>query len=451
MSDLPFDDSAMAEEPGQKPLQDQDIPDKIGKYELVMAIARGSMGAVYFADDSFGNRPVAIKVAHSKVLQDKQYGKLYQRMFFNEAQTAGMLHHPSILEMYDAGVEDDCFYIVMEYVEGGGTLKGHIKPDTLLPIEKVIEIIFRCARALDYAHSKGVIHRDIKPSNILLTPDMEVKLADFSIAYVNEPDMTLTQPMGLVGSPLYMSPEQVREEELNHQTDLFSLGVVMYEMLTGKHPFAATSFSQLIHKITNQDPRSPRQLRPDIPEPLEAIVLKAIAKDRKVRFQTGAEFAAALSDAFTTLDQPEQEISSQEKFLAVRELRFFRDFPESEIWEVIRASTWMEFGPEEEILIEGEIDEAFYIITTGEVQVKKGKSVIGSLGLGDCFGEMGYVAKTKRIASIVANSDVAVMKVTSTHIDQTSLSCQLNFHKVFLRTLIGRLSRATERLAQTGI
>ncbi|GAB4355449.1 MAG: hypothetical protein Kow006_21780 [Gammaproteobacteria bacterium] len=429
----------------------EQIPDKIGKYELVMAIARGSMGAVYFADDSFGNRPVAVKVAHSKVLQDKQYGKLYQRMFFNEAQTAGMLHHPNILEVFDAGVEEDQFYIVMEYVEGGDTLKNYTRPDNLLPIEKVIEIIFRCARALDYAHGKGVIHRDIKPSNILLTPDMEVKLADFSIAYVNEPDMTLTQPMGLVGSPLYMSPEQVREETLNHQTDLFSLGVVMYEMLTGKHPFRAKSFSQLIHKITNHEPTPPRVLRPEIPEALEAIVMKALSKDREQRFASGAEFAAAMADAFSALDQPDQEISSQEKFHTIKALRFFRDFPESEIWEVIHASTWQEYEPDQEILTEGEIDDAFYIIASGEVEVKKGNAVIGALGRGDCFGEMGYVAKTKRIASIVAKSDVAVMKVTSTHIEQTSLACQLNFHKVFLKTLIGRLSRATERLAQTGI
>ena len=429
----------------------EQIPEKIGKYELVMAIARGSMGAVYFADDSFGNRPVAIKVAHSKVLQDKQYGKLYQRMFFNEAQTAGMLHHPNILEVFDAGVEEDQFYIVMEYVEGGDTLKNYTKPDTLLPIEKVIEIIFRCARALEYAHGKGVIHRDIKPSNILLSPDMEVKLADFSIAYINEPDMTLTQPMGLVGSPLYMSPEQVREENLNHQTDLFSLGVVMYEMLTGKHPFRSKSFSQLIHKITNLEPIPPQSLRPDIPEVLNQIALKMLSKDRKQRYACGAEIAAALSDAFSNLEQPDQEISSQEKFQAIKELRFFLDFPEAEVWEVIHASTWMEFEPQKEILIEGEIDEAFYIITSGEVEVKKGKAVIGALGRGDCFGEMGYVARTKRIASIVAKTDVAVMKVTSTHIDQTSLSCQLNFHKVFLKTLIGRLSRATERLAQTGI
>jgi len=151
----------------------------------------------------------------------------------------------------------------------------------------VIEIIFRCARALEYAHGKGVIHRDIKPSNILLSPDMEVKLGDFSIAYVNEPDMTLTQPMGLVGSPLYMSPEQVREENLNHQTDLFSLGVVMYEMLTGKHSFRAKSFSPLIHKISNKDPTPPRVLRPDVPEALEEIALKALSKNREERFASG--------------------------------------------------------------------------------------------------------------------------------------------------------------------
>ena len=154
----------------------------------------------------------------------------------------------------------------MELVEGGHTLKPYCKPDNLLPYEQVVEIIFKCAKALDYAHRVGVIHRDIKPTNILLTKDMDVKFCDFSIAHLMTEEAESTMPTGFVGSPRYMSPEQVQEDMITNQTDLFSLGIVMYELLTGKHPYAADGFSRLIYKIINEQPPALRNYRKDIPE-----------------------------------------------------------------------------------------------------------------------------------------------------------------------------------------
>jgi serine/threonine protein kinase len=178
-----------------------DNPKSLGKYMVVERIDRGSMGTVYLGHDPYIDRPVAIKVAHAEQLADDESGDRYRKMFFNEAHTAGRLTHPNIIGIYDAGVDEESCYIVMEYIKGGQTLKPYTKADALLPIEKVVEIVFKCAKALDYAHKQGVIHRDIKPTNILVTEDMDVKIGDFSIAHITKMDSTETMPMGLVGSP----------------------------------------------------------------------------------------------------------------------------------------------------------------------------------------------------------------------------------------------------------
>ena len=202
--------------------------EKLGKYEVKKEIDRGSMGIVYLGHDPYVNRMVALKVALGDALSDPDSGDHYRKMFFNEAHTAGMLTHPNIISIFDAGVDDDTCYIVMELIEGGDTLKSHTKPETLLPIEKVVEVIFKCANALDYAHRQGVVHRDIKPSNILITEDKDVKIGDFSIAHITKLDSTVTAPQSVMGSPRYMSPEQLKEEKITTHSDLFSLGVVMY-------------------------------------------------------------------------------------------------------------------------------------------------------------------------------------------------------------------------------
>jgi serine/threonine protein kinase len=188
--------------------------EKLGKYDVQSEVHRGSMGIVYLGHDPYVNRSVALKAALADSLSDADSGEKYRKMFFNEAHTAGMLTHPNIISIFDAGVDDDTCYIVMECIEDGDTPKSHTKPETLLPIEKVVEIIFKCANALDYAHRQGVVHRDIKPSNILITKDKDMKIGDFSIAHITKLDSTVTAPQGAMGSPRYMSPEQLKEESI---------------------------------------------------------------------------------------------------------------------------------------------------------------------------------------------------------------------------------------------
>ena len=427
------------------------IPKRLGKYEVESEINRGSMGIVYLGYDPYIDREVAIKIALAESLNDPLSGNRYRKMFFNEAHTAGLLTHPNIISIFDAGVDQDICYIIMEYVKGGTTLKKYCVPENLLPVEKVVEIIFKCAKALDYAHRQGVVHRDIKPTNILITEDYDIKIGDFSIAHINKPDTTDTQPLGMIGSPRYMSPEQLREDVITGQSDLFSLGVVMYELLCGKHPFAAENFSRLLNRILNEEPMALRDVRQDVPDALQEIVTRSMHKDVGKRYATGLEIATDLSKAFDALEGPEENITEHEKFIAIKQLDFFQGFPDTELWEILRASTWQDYKDGEDIIIEGELDDCFYIIAEGKVSVRKNNRAIRDLAQGDCFGEMGYLARTRRTATIKSAGKTALLKINSTVISQVSLNCQVRFLKVFLRTLIHRLSVTTEKISQENL
>lgn len=422
-----------------------DRPEKLGKYEIIKELGRGSMGIVYEGHDPFTDHRVALKVANTHTFKSKRSAERYKKTFFNEAHTAGKLKHPNIIEILDAGAEEDVCYIVMELVEGGKTLKPHCTSENLLAYEQVVKIIFKCAKALDYAHRIGVIHRDIKPTNILLTQDMDVKFCDFSIAHLMTEEAESTMPTGFVGSPRYMSPEQVQEDLITNQTDLFSLGIVMYELLTGKHPFAADGFSHLIYKITNEQPPPLRSYRVDAPEIFEKIIHHVLQKNPEKRYKMGLNMAADLSLAFDFLEELVEDVDEKERFSQVQELDFFQGFSEAEIWEIIRSCVWQEYEDGQEIVVQGDVDEAFFVIVAGSVGVYRGTNLIGNIKVGDCFGEMGYLSKVERTATIQAKDFVRLLKINSTVIDQLSVDCQLHFNKVFLRTLVKRLSLTTAK------
>lgn len=421
------------------------VSEKIGKYEVKGLIGRGGMGEVYLGYDPFADREVAIKVNLAAEQEDPRTAEFQRKMFYNEAHTAGLLDHVNILKVHDAGMEEDLPYIVMEYVPDSRTLKQHCSVDRLLPVKRVVEVVFKCARALEYAHRMGVVHRDIKPTNIMLTPDGDVKIGDFGIAARNQSETT--QVLGMIGSPRYMSPEQVQEEDVTSRSDLFSLGVVMYELLTGRPPFNAQNFSRLIYTIINDDPLPPSRVRSDLPAELDPIVLRLLAKRPGERYRCGNDLAADLTRTFGHLERLESDIDNEEKFAAVRALDFFKDFSDTEVWEVIRAGVWEQYTTADRIITEGNVDPSFYIVVAGDVMVKKGTRLLGTLEAGDCFGEMGYLTHARRTASIYAVNEVLALKLNEALIEQASVGCQLKFLKVFLRTLVTRLTQASEALA----
>jgi len=310
-----------------------------------------------------------------------------------------------------------------------------------LRIDDVVEIVFKCAKALHYAHGRGVIHRDIKPSNIMLTLDNDVRIIDFGIALVT--DSAVSRIEGIAGSPSYMSPEQVQSAEITSRSDIYSLGAVMYELLTGYRPFRANNLSKLLHQIVYATPPPIHTLRSDISEDLEELVARALRKDPAQRFQHGLELAGTLTQVYQSLRNQHERIDMKERFDLLRKLRFFHEFSHSEIWEVLRASEWREYEAGDEIIREGEMDDRFYIIVSGEVSMQSGRRDIGVLGVGNCFGEASYVRGARRTATICARAPVMLICVSSTLLEQASSACQLRFNKVFMRSLIERLQGAT--------
>jgi serine/threonine protein kinase len=421
-----------------------DLPEKIGKYEIVDVAGSGAMGDVYVAYDPFIDRTVAIKVCTHD--DGSESARIARKLFVNEAQAAGALDHPNILKIYDAGEEDGQPFIVMEYIADARTLRSFCDPDNLLPIPQVIQIVRQCAEALEYAHGRGVLHRDIKPANVMLTREGQVKIGDFGIAKRMTNEDTGTRRM--VGSPRYMSPEQVNNETVTAQTDLYSLGVSMYELLTGKPPFTARGLSQLIMMIRCEEPKPVRARRPEVPEPLEAIVKRAMEKSLEWRYQSGAALASDLTSLHEQIQQQETVLSPEQRFSAARALRFFEDFSDNELREVLDVTSWERFPAGSHIITEGNLEQSLYILTSGEVTIGVGDRIVGTLGVGDCVGELSYLSNSKRSASIVAIADVTALKIDSALLDWASISVQMRFNKVFQRILIERLARTTYELAK---
>jgi serine/threonine protein kinase len=418
-----------------------ELPEKFGKYHVVGLAGRGNMGIVYLGYDPFADRDVAIKVSLIKENLEDTAARLARKLFFNEAHMAGLLDHPNILKIFDAGEENGEPYIVMEYVEGSHTLVPYCQPKGLLPITKVAEIIATCARAIDYAHRQGVIHRDIKPSNIMQTTDGDLKIGDFGVAH--RPLADTTHVLGIVGSPRYMSPEQVQEDKVSGQTDLYSLGVVMFELLTGQPPFGGQNLSRLIHQIAHEPAPSVLDLRPELPADLDEILKCALAKEPADRYRSGIEFASDLAGVFTELVCQDDRLDELDRFGSLRRLPFFNDFSDNEVWEALRAGTWKTFPAGKTIVSEGHPDVSLYILIKGEVKVLQGGDVLTSLASGDCFGELNYVAKVKQLHSIEAATNVALLQINERQMLRASESCQLRFHKTFLGNLIGRLAQSS--------
>ncbi len=420
--------------------------EKIGKYEIIRELGRGATSAVYLANDAFANRQVAIKLVRAEALGDKDYGKRFHKLFLTEASLAGKLSHPHIVSIFDAVADEQGSYLVMEFVEGG-TLEPFTQPETLLSVSQVIEIIFKCCKALDYAHRHGIIHRDIKPANILLTGETDIKISDFGAALTIAAETT--QVSG-IGSPAYMSPEQLQELALNHQTDIFSLGVVMYQMLTGALPFKGTNNYSMVYQIIHVDVPPPSMLRPEIPPAVDAIVRRALEKELAKRFQTWEEFSQALADTFNNLQKPEEVVPEAEKFNTLRRLEFFRTFNDVDLWQVLRISNWARHSPNSSVIKEGDVGTAFYVIAAGEVKVTKQGKLLNILRTGECFGEMAYLGKRlyQRTASVISVNDITIIEVGADSLAQATESCKHAFNAAFLELLVGRLEAANTRLSQ---
>ncbi len=424
----------------------------IGKYRVIRELGKGATATVYLCDDPDASRQVAVKVIQfgkDSAAMSRRMRKLFQ----NEGMVSRRLNHPNIVQVYDAVVEDDFAYLAMEYVDGF-SLEEHTRIDRLLPMHRVIGIIFKCCMALDSAYRQGIIHRDIKPANIMVAANDEAKIADFGLALNMNKDLDRdsTFIMG-VGSPAYMSPEQIKNYPLNQKTDLYSLGVVLFQLLTGRLPFRANNQATLVYRIINTDAPAVTALKPDLPEGLNAILKRALEKDLYNRYRNGAEMAKDLSAVrYQILDEDDQSERDAKRFEILRRLEFFTEFENIEIWEVLRVSIWREIQPNIALIREGENNRFFGVIVSGSVEVSVGGRALCRLGTSEPVGEVTFLhpASDQRCATAVTLEPTLFLEINAAALALSSEELMERMRNTLLARMIRRLREVNKIAAAQG-
>ncbi|MDR2678122.1 MAG: protein kinase [Zoogloeaceae bacterium] len=424
--------------------------DSIGKYRIIRELGKGATASVYLCNDPDSNIPVAVKVV-SFERDNVAVSRRLRKIFRTEGTISQRLDHPNIIRIHDAVVEEKRAYIAMEYVEGV-SLEEYCRIDHLLPLHRVVGIVFKCCLALDYAYHQGIVHRDIKPANILLDKDDNPKIADFGLALNIHKDhnQDSTFIMGM-GSPAYMSPEQVKGYPLNQKTDLYSLGVVLFQMLTGRLPFRAKNQATLVYKILNMDVPQVSQMNPNVPEKLDGIIKKALEKDLYNRYKNGAEFAKDLSTVrFKLVTGDEFEMKDDPRFEQLRRMGVLTEFENVELWELLRSATWKEVEADVVLFQEGDTNHHFGILVSGSVEVSMEGRVVETLNAGDIVGEAGYLHGGARATTIATLEPCQFLEINGSAISLSSEELQERMQQLLISCIITRLDTAYRRLGATG-
>jgi serine/threonine protein kinase len=417
---------------------------RIGKFALLERLGKGSSGTVYKALDTFSGNEVALKVLDASLFAGEGISASIRQQFMNEASLAGRLQHPHIAAILEASIDEKSGYIAVEYVPGGD-LCAAVLPDGLLKAEEVFEIAFKCCGALDYAHRQGIIHRDIKPANLMVSEGTAVKIVDFGAALLTNTQHTQIRD---VGTPSYMSPEQVRAGELSFASDMFSLGVVLYGLFTGQRPFVGESVTELLLNIVEKEPPLPSEWRPELDREVDRILMRMLRKEPEKRYPSWADLAFDLADVgrFSVFVK---EISDREKFTALRGFKPLEQLADAEIWELVHASYWVRVPAQTTIMKEGDKGAELLFLAQGEVKVVKQGRLLNVLRSGSYFGEMAHVknGQMPRQATVETLTDALIAEFRPAAMKKLSLNCQLQLSKSLLNTVIERLIFADERIA----
>ncbi len=422
-----------------------DLSLQVGKYDIQKALGKGTTGTVYLAKDTFTGKEVALKTIEPEVFRDPEFGAVYRSQFQNEASLAGKLRHPHIVAILDAVMQEDSGHIAMEYVKGSD-LTLHTRLDQLLPVTDVLQIGFKCCGALEYAFREGIVHRDIKPANLMLAEGGEVKISDFGAAYLRKSQVVQTAAMG---SPYYMSPEQISGREPTYHSDMYSLGVVLYELLTGHKPFTADTLDALVQKIQTQEPAAPSELRPDLPKAIDAVVLRAMSKKPEHRYPTWAEFEVELADVVHQVLPPDT-VPDSEKYVSLKRVAMLSALSDAELWEMVRAGHWMRVPPVEKIVRENMKGKSFYFIGQGQAKVTLQGRLLNMINAGEFFGEMAWIrgGEEPRHATVDSATELLLAKFRPEALEKMSVGAQLQLTRALVRNLSDRLDLANTRLAR---
>ncbi|MGQ0547272.1 MAG: serine/threonine-protein kinase [Betaproteobacteria bacterium] len=422
-----------------------DLSLQVGKYDVQKMLGKGATGTVYLARDTFTGREVALKTIEPEVFRDPEFGTVYRSQFLNEASLAGKLRHPHIVAILDAVVGEDSGHIAMELVTGGD-LSKYCTPQTLVPIPDVLQIGFKCCGALEYAAKEGIVHRDIKPANIMVASGTEVKIADFGAAFLKKSQVVQTQAMG---SPYYMSPEQIQGGALTFHSDMYSLGVVLYELLVGKRPFIAENLQALLDKIVKLDPLPPSEARAGLPKELDAVILRALKKAPAQRYPAWGEFALELSKAGTQA-LPKGAIPDSERYVALKRVPMLAGLSDSELWELARAAKWSRVAKGRTIVKENARGASFFFLAQGEGKVTRQGRLLNMVNAGECFGEMAWITggEQPRHATVESSTDMLLAEFEPAALDKMSLGAQLQLTRALVRNVSDRLALANTRITR---
>lgn len=430
------------------------LPSHIGKYRVKAKIGEGATSEVFLAHDPFADTDVAIKRVRPGVLPNSRESHFQQRFFAAEAALVGRLHHPGVVQILDAVADSDTPYLVMEYVSGG-TLRRFCRADSLLPLGQIVEIGFKCAMALGYCYRQGLIHRDVKPANLLIELDGEqitqVKVTDFGSVFNQTAEQT---QIYRVGSLAYMSPEQLDGDVLDSRADIYSLAAVLYHLIAGRPPFDAQQQQAIMHQIYHGKPPPLGTLREGVPEALQALIERSLAKDRELRPANWEEFAQALSALGSDKQLargPLQEVVDSERFTLLRSLDFFAGFGDVELWEVVHRAKWQRHTYGQALFRKGDEGNTFHIVTQGQVEVYRDGKLVAQMGAGSTVGEMAYLAPNPELrvhtVDILVSQRATTLAFTPETLEKLSLGTRHLFDKAFIGVLVRRLHAAHEALA----
>lgn len=432
----------------------ENTPEKIGKYKLIREVGRGATATVYLAEHPQYPDPVALKLVRfdDKAKDEAKWNRRLMKLLRAERDVSTRLDHPNIIKIFDTTVEKDYAYIVMEYFPGT-TLEQYCSFQNLLPLHRVIGMIFKCAMALDYAYRQGIVHRDIKPANILVDDQDNVKITDFGLALnISKKSASDSTFIMGVGSPAYMSPEQIKGYPLNQKTDLFSLGVVLFHMLTGRLPFRAKNPAQLIYKIINTEPPQVSQINSELPEQLDGVIRRALEKDLYSRYKNGADFAKDLSAVrYKILDDNSAPVDNT-RYSILRKMPFFIEFEDVEIWEILRISRWRKVEANTLLIREGDSDQRFGIIIEGRVEMSVDGHRVCELAYGEVFGELAYLDQQdhRHTCTAVATTGTVYLEINPSALSLATDECQDAFRTRLVTIVARRLGQAYRELSKDG-
>jgi tRNA A-37 threonylcarbamoyl transferase component Bud32 len=423
-----------------------DLSLQVGKYDIQKMLGKGSTGTVYLARDQFTGREVALKTIEPEVFRDREFGAVYRSQFQNEASLAGKLRHPHIIAILDAVVGEDSGHIAMELVTGGD-LSQYVKPERLLPPADVLQIGFKCCGAMDYAYrERGIVHRDLKPANIMIAHGTEIRIADFGAAFLKKSQVAHTAAMG---SPFYMAPEQVSGREPTCHSDMYSLGVVLYELLTGRRPFVADRLETLIQQILHAEPVPPSALRAGLPREIDGVVLRAMKKEPAQRYGTWSQFGVELSKLMA-LVTPAGAIPDSEKYLALSKVEMLQLLSDAEFWELAGAGKWRRVAKGASIVREDTPGKTFFFLAKGQAKVTRHGRLLNMIAEGECFGEMAFIrgGEEPRHATVEAMTELVLAEFEPETLEQMSLAAQLHLTRALVRNTVERLALANTRIAR---